>query len=105
MTSDSIRSEVELSVEDHARLDEAHRRLRDAAKAYERFVGRQIAPDGTVMVHDFEEMAQAQAAVESAERDLWQVREELLGWSRPAWAPSAASVAEWFSDEDSAADE
>ncbi|MGH9291871.1 MAG: hypothetical protein ACRDZ6_03705 [Acidimicrobiales bacterium] len=105
MTSDSIRSEVELSAENRARRDGAYRRLRDSARAYERFVGRQLAPDGTVMVQDLEEMAQAQAAVESAERDLWQVREELLGWSRPAWAPSAASVAEWFSDEDSAADE
>jgi hypothetical protein len=88
-----------------ARLDAAYRRLRDAAKDYERFVARPLAPDGTVVIHDLEEMAQARAAVESAERDLWQAREELLGWSRPAWAPSATSVAEWFSDEDSAADE
>jgi len=105
VTSESVRSEVELSAEDRARLDEAYRRLRDAALAYERFVGRELAPDGTVVVHDFEEMAEAQAAVESAERNLWRIREELLGWSRPAWAPSATSVAEWFSDEDSAADE
>ena len=35
-----------------------------------------------------------------AEAELWRLREELLHWRRPAWAPSAASVADWFSVED-----
>lgn len=105
VSSGPVRSEVELSGEDRARLDSAYSRLREAAKAYEPYLARQLAPDGTLVVHDFDEMANAQAAVEAAERELWQLREEVLGWSRPPWAPSATSVAEWFSDEDSAFDE
>jgi len=45
-------------------------------------------------------MAQAYAEVDTAEAALWQLREELLGWPRPAWAPRASLVADWFSDED-----
>lgn len=56
-------------------------------------------------IHTFAEVADAQAAVEAVERELWRLREELLGWSRPSWAPSATLVADWFSDEDAIYDE
>ena len=31
---------------------------------------------------------------------LWQLREQLLGWARPPWAPRASLVGDWYSDED-----
>jgi hypothetical protein len=52
-----------------------------------------------------DELARAQAEVEAAEDDRWRLREELLGWVRPPWAPGAGLVADWFSDEDAAYDE
>jgi len=45
-------------------------------------------------------MARAQAEIERAEAELWRLREEFLGWARPARAPAAALVSDWFSDED-----
>jgi hypothetical protein len=56
-------------------------------------------------VHDANEMRAAQEAVEAAEDHLWQLREELLGWVRPPWAPSAALTSDWFSDEDAVYDD
>jgi hypothetical protein len=42
----------------------------------------------------------ALVAIEGAERELWRLRGELFRWTRPAWAPSASLVADWFSEED-----
>ena len=53
-----------------------------------------------VPVYDAEAVVRAQAGVQHAEAELWHVREELLGWARPTWSPSATQVADWFSDED-----
>ena len=55
-------------------------------------------------MHDAREMAEAQAAIESAGAELWRLREDLLGWHRPAWAARATLVSDWFSDEDSVYD-
>jgi hypothetical protein len=33
------------------------------------------------------------------------MREQLLGWARPSWAPAATLVSGWFSDEDAVYDE
>jgi len=43
--------------------------------------------------------------VETAEREVWRLREELSGWSRPAWAPGAALLADWFSEDDAVYDD
>jgi hypothetical protein len=51
------------------------------------------------------EVAEAQRRVEEAEQELWRLREEYLGWARPAWASSAAFEADWFSSEDAIYDE
>ena len=99
------RSESELTPEERARLDEALRRLGEAVKAYEPFVGRELEAGAGVPIHTFADVADAQAAVEAAESELWRLREELLGWSRPSWVPSATLVADWFSDEDAIYDE
>lgn len=68
--------------------------------AYEPFLGRELKRGEPVPVHNADEMARAQAAIEQAEQELWRLREELLGWPRPSWAPDAALVADWFSKED-----
>lgn len=98
-------SERELSAEDRQRLDDAYRRLRTAVAAYEPYLARdQFVAQGRAAV-PLDELARAQAEVEAAEDELWRLREELLGWARPPWAPGAGLVADWFSDEDAAYDE
>ena len=90
----------ELSEADQRRLRDAHARLRDAVTAYEPFIGVPLDGVTEVPVHRADEMQRAQREVESAEADLWQVRERLLGWPRPAGALSATQTAEWFFDDD-----
>ncbi|MGH2771703.1 MAG: hypothetical protein ACRDIU_00975 [Actinomycetota bacterium] len=86
-------------------LREAHRRLREAVADYEeRFLGSELASQ-EAPAQDVKEMSNAQAKIEVAETDLWQLREELLGWHRPAGAPSALESIDWFSEEDRAYDE
>ena len=97
-------SKVRLSDSDEARLVAAHARLRAAVAGYEPFVAA-MPLTGAVAEVDAMEMRRAQSAVEAAERDLWALREELLGWKRPSWTPSAASMADWFSDEDAVYDD
>lgn len=92
MSDAARRYERDLSPDDRARLETAHRDLRDAVAAYER---ADAAGD----------MKAAQEAVEAAEDRLWQLREELLGWARPSWAPGAALTSDWFSEEDSVYDD
>jgi hypothetical protein len=50
-------------------------------------------------------VAEVQRHVEEAEQQLWRLREQYLGWARPAWAPSATFEADWFSSEDAIYDE
>jgi hypothetical protein len=105
-SSAPTRREDELSPADRERLNAAHRALRKAVAAYEPFtLGTELIPGQPIRTHPLEAMAEAQAAVQTAERDLWRLREELLGWVRPQWAPTAASVGDWFSDDDSVYDE
>jgi hypothetical protein len=87
------------------RLERAYRHLRETTNNYEPFRGGELAPDQDGPVHDSAAMAAAQTEVQDAEDALWQLREELLGWARPAWAPKATLVADWFSDEDRIYDE
>jgi hypothetical protein len=94
------RSVDDLTPADRARLEQAHQRLREATKSYEPFRGGKLVPGEEVPVHDAVAVAGAQAEVQDAENALWRLREELLGWARPAWAPNATLVADWFSDED-----
>lgn len=86
----------ELTTDEQDRLARAHQRLRDAVAAYEHVAG---APTGPEPLGPGE-VADAQAEIQAAEGDLWQLREELLGWARPASAARAELVADWFSDED-----
>ena len=79
--------------------------LADAVKAYDRFLGGELQPGQPIPVHDADEMRAAQEAIEAAEDHLWQLREELLGWVRPPWVPSAALTSDWFSDEDAVYDD
>jgi hypothetical protein len=94
------RALAELKPDERARLERAHRRLREAVEAYEQFLGGPLEPGGEVPVQDARATEQAQIAVDAAEAELWRVREELLGWARPPWAPTAALVPDWFSEED-----
>ena len=59
-------------------------------RGYERFLGGELKPGEPVPVHSASEMAAAQAEVDTAEQELWRLREEILGQSRPPWAASAA---------------
>jgi len=99
------RYERELSAGDRARLEAGHRDLRDAVAAYERFLGGPLGPGQPAPEHVADEMKAAQEAVEAAEDRLWQLREELLGWARPSWAPGATLTSDWFSEEDSVYDD
>lgn len=98
------RPERDLRPEDRQRLDDALHRLRVAVEAYEQFLGAELAPGQAVRMHDAREMASAQAAIESADEELWKLREALLGWTRPSWA-RALSVTDWFSEEDAVYDD
>lgn len=50
-------------------------------------------------------MAKVYGEVKKAEAELWSLREELLGWTRPPWAQSAEEVEDLFSPEDAIYDE
>jgi len=97
--------ESELTEQERVKLETAHRRLREAVRAYEKVVGRPPETGQAVPVHDLDKVSAAQADVEAAERELWQVREEVLGWPRPPWAVRATHVSDWFSTEDTAYDD
>lgn len=94
------RTTDDLRPDERQRLERAHRRLRDAVKAGEQFLGGPLEPGKEVPVHDARAMAEVYAEVDAAETELWRLREELLGWPRPASVPPANLVADWFSDED-----
>jgi hypothetical protein len=99
------KSDSELTEQERAKLENTHRRLREAVVEYERALGHALEPGKRVPVQDFDKVASAQVEVEAAERELWQLREEVLGWPRPSWAPRATHVADWFSAEDAVYDE
>lgn len=105
MSDAARRHERDLTPDDRARLEAAHRALRDAVAAYERFVGGPLEHGQPIAVQNADEMRAAQEGVEAAEDRLWQLREELLGWTRPSWAPSAALTSDWFSEEDAVYDD
>jgi hypothetical protein len=86
-------------------LNDAYERVRAAAEDNESIVMQRLKPGGSVPMHNRENVARARAEVEAAERELGRLREELLGWVRPSWAPSATLVADWFSDDDAVYDE
>jgi hypothetical protein len=73
--------------------------------AYEAFLANELKPDAPSPVVSGTAMREAQEGIEAAESRLWDLRERLLGWPRPSWAPSASLVSDWFSDEDSVYDE
>ena len=104
VTDAADRDEPALSKKDRGRLEAAHRELRQAVDSYERFLG--VPLEGQpVPVHDDAEMRRAQEQVQAAEDYLWQLREQLLGWVRPLWAPRATLTSDWFSDEDTVYDD
>jgi hypothetical protein len=74
----------------------ADRRLRDTVTEYVRVT------DG---LSDRAQTERLQVDIEAAEDELWQLRSRLLNWPRPAWAPSASLIADWFSVEDRVYDE
>lgn len=91
----------DLSDADRARLEDAHRALHEAVAAYEQFVSTVPLEAGeAIPIADARALAAAQRAVEAAEEHLWALRWELLGWSRPTWAPTATLTADWFSPDD-----
>lgn len=97
--------EVELSSDARGRLEAAHRKLREAVANYQQFTDSVLEPGKDAASHPATDLADAQRAVEQAEQELWVLREELLGWTRPSWAPSASFAADWFSEEDAVYDE
>lgn len=99
------RSMDTLGVDEKRRLEEAQRRLRDSVAAYEHLRSGALPPGEDIESHGRDETAQAQAAIESAEEELWRAREDLLGWKRPTSALKAVRTSEWFSDEDAVYDD
>jgi hypothetical protein len=100
LVSQVHRTEAELPEADRGRLEAAHRRLSAAVADYERRFVTPVVEQGVIESSSDADMAAAQAEVEGAEDALWQLREQLLGWTRPPWAPGATQTSEWFSDED-----
>ncbi len=105
MSSLPAPSEDELGPNERQQLEEAQYRLREAVAAYEQYVGRELVAGEQTLVHDAKQVAEAQTSVEEAERELWRLREQLLAWERPSWAPGAALVADWFSKDDAVYDD
>jgi len=89
-----------LTVEERHSLEAAHAGLRAAVEAYEAFLGKELRPGEDVPVVKASELQAAQERVEVAERRLWELRERLLGWTRPPWAPPATLVSDWILEED-----
>lgn len=74
--------------------------MRAAVEAYENFLGAELLPGEGVSVEKVDDLLAAQERVELAEAKLWEVRERMLGWSRPSWAPPATLVSDWILEED-----
>jgi len=94
------RSEADLTSEERYALEKVHAELRSAVEAYEAFLGKELRPGEDVPVVKASKLQAAQERVEVAERGLWALRERLLGWTRPAWAPPATLVSDWILEED-----
>jgi hypothetical protein len=105
VSSNPVHSEDQITPAQQQLLHDAYRHLRSAVAAYETFLGKELQSGQPVPVHNLQDMVAAQRDVEAAERELWRLREELLGWVRPSWAPGAALVADWLSDEDAIYDQ
>jgi hypothetical protein len=105
VSSIPVHSEADLTAAERTQLEAALHRLQSAVRGYERFIGGELKPGEPVPVHSASEMAAAQAELDTAEQELWRLREEILGQGRPPWAASAASVSAWFSPEDAVYDE
>jgi hypothetical protein len=103
--SPPVHSEDQIAPGQQSRLNDAYGRLRAAVADYESFVEQELKPGKSVPAHNLEDMARTQSEVEGAERELWRLRDEILGWVRPSWAPGATLVADWLSDEDSMYDD
>ena len=97
--------ESALTDDQRSELEFAHQRLRQAVEAYEKYLGGPIEPRQEFPLVDGSDVAEVQHRVEQAEQELWRLREKYLGWVRPAWAPSAAFEADWFSSDDAVYDE
>lgn len=100
MGSLPARSEHDLTPEERQTLEAAHVELRAAVEAYDAFLGKELQPGVDVPIVKADEMQAAQERVEAAERKLWELRERLLGWTRPPWAPPATLVSDWILEED-----
>ena len=69
------RDEHELTITERERLEAAHRELSAAVAAYDNeFVGKPLR-DGPIAAHAATAMAAAQERVDSAEAELWRLRE------------------------------
>jgi hypothetical protein len=53
--------------------------------AYEAFLGTELGPLEPVIPANGKDVLEAQERIEAAEKRLWQLRERLHGWSRPAF--------------------
>ncbi|MGH2811728.1 MAG: hypothetical protein ACRDI1_03305 [Actinomycetota bacterium] len=100
MSIGARRRPEDLSTSDLERLRQAHKRLRDAVKAAERYGRGELPPGIETPVHRQEDIEAAYRKIDEAEAELWRMREELLGWKRPGSALPARDVLDWFSEED-----
>jgi hypothetical protein len=94
------RLETDLSVTERRVLEEAHAELLAAVAAYESFLAKELQPGAGAPAVNVDEMRVAQERVEAAEIRHWDLRQRLLGWVRPAWAPPATLVSDWILEED-----
>ena len=97
------RSEHDLTEEERRLFVDAHAELRAAVAAFEPFRGKELEPQTAVPIasaKDPKEMREAKERIEAAEARIWELRERLLGWARPPWAPPATLVSDWILEDD-----
>jgi len=98
------RTSGDLAPHDRARLEAVYNKLKAAARATQEFRGGCLEPGKNVEPMSARDMALAYSKVSTAEENLWRLREELLGWRRPAWSPPSTQLLDWFCEEDAAYD-
>lgn len=96
MSIGAKRTHEELTPDEVEQLRRARTRLLEAAREADEFRGKELQPGKDPEPKNLDEMARAYAAVDNAERDVWELRERLMGWSRPASSISARESIDWL---------
>ena len=84
MSPDSIRRERDLTPAEREELDAAYSRLEKVQSAYNELLRTESQDKALQSIHNLGTLADAEEDFHSAEDELWELRERLLGWKRPS---------------------